>query len=81
MRGRTMALFVIAVGGTSPVGAPLLGWLCEAVGVRTTLAIGALVTALMSLAMWAYLRRASTEAQPAAEDGAAAAPSSNTQPV
>jgi predicted MFS family arabinose efflux permease len=44
MRGRTMALFVIAVGGTSPVGAPLLGWLCEAVGVRTTLAIGALVT-------------------------------------
>jgi MFS family permease len=83
MRGRTMALFVIAVGGTSPVGAPLLGWLCEAVGVRTTLAIGALVTALMSLAMWAYLRRASTEAQPAAEDGAdaAAAPSSNTQAV
>jgi predicted MFS family arabinose efflux permease len=81
MRGRTMALFVIAVGGTSPVGAPLLGWLCEAVGVRTTLAIGALVTALMSLAIWAYLRRARTEAQPAAEDGADAAPSSNTQPV
>jgi MFS family permease len=83
MRGRTMALFVIAVGGTSPVGAPLLGWLCEAVGVRTTLAIGALVTALMSLAMWVYLRRVRTEAQPAAEDGAgaAAAPRSNTQPV
>lgn len=83
MRGRTMALFVIAVGGTSPVGAPLLGWLCEAVGVRTTLAIGALVTALMSLVTWVYLRRARTKAQPATEDGidVAAARSSNAQPA
>jgi predicted MFS family arabinose efflux permease len=74
MRGRTMALFVIAVGGTSPVGAPLLGWLCEAVGVRTTLAIGALVTALMSLLVWAYLRRGSEEAQPGPDGGEHVAP-------
>jgi predicted MFS family arabinose efflux permease len=74
MRGRTMALFVIAVGGTSPVGAPLLGWLCEAVGVRATLAIGALGSALMSLLVWAYLRRGSEEAQPGPDGGEHVAP-------
>jgi MFS family permease len=57
MRGRTMSLFVIAVGGTSPISAPLLGWLCEAVGVRATLAIGGLGCALTSLLVWIYLRR------------------------
>ncbi|MDI2036256.1 MFS transporter [Paenarthrobacter nitroguajacolicus] len=57
MRGRTMALFVIAVGGTSPVSAPLLGWLCETVGVRATLMIGGTGCVLMTLVVWFYLRR------------------------
>jgi MFS family permease len=60
MRGRTMSLFVIAVSGTSPISAPLLGWLCEVIGVRATLAAGAIGTALASLFVWIYMRNHST---------------------
>lgn len=56
MRGRTMSLFVIAVGGTSPISAPLLGWLCEAIGVKATLATGGIGTALASICTWIYMR-------------------------
>lgn len=56
MRGRTMSLFVIAVGGTSPISAPLLGWLCEAIGVQATLASGGIGTALASMGTWVYMR-------------------------
>ncbi|SDW60602.1 Predicted arabinose efflux permease, MFS family [Arthrobacter sp. cf158] len=65
MRGRTMALFVIAIGGTSPVSAPLLGWLCEVLGVTATLMIGAVGCAVMSVAIWVYMRsRPKTAASP-----------------
>ena len=57
MRGRTMSLFVIAIGGTSPLGAPLLGWLCEVVGIRWTMAIGGAATAITAIAVYFYLRR------------------------
>ncbi|MFF1831362.1 MFS transporter [Paenarthrobacter sp. NPDC058040] len=66
MRGRTMALFVIAVGGTSPVSAPLLGWLCETVGVKATLMIGGVGCALMTVVVWFYLRRRENTAPAAA---------------
>jgi MFS family permease len=55
MRGRTMSLFIIAIGGTSPVSAPLLGWLCETVGVRATLVIGGIGSAVVALAVMAYM--------------------------
>ncbi|MFE4833601.1 MFS transporter [Arthrobacter sp. NPDC056691] len=55
MRGRTMSLFIIAVGGTSPVSAPLLGWLCETVGVRSTLAIGGVGSAIVALLVMGYM--------------------------
>jgi MFS family permease len=41
MRGRVMALFfAIALGGT-PVGAPIVGWIADALGPRWALAVGA----------------------------------------
>lgn len=58
MRGRTMSLFVMAVGGMAPAGGPLLGWLAETIGVRATLSIGAAGSAITALLMLAYLRRA-----------------------
>jgi MFS family permease len=73
MRGRTMSLFIIAISGTSPVSAPLLGWLCETVGVRATLVIGGLGSGLMTLVIWACLRNTSqtqTEDHTAAESQA-----------
>jgi MFS family permease len=69
MRGRTMALFVIAIGGTSPVSAPLLGWLCEVLGVKATLMIGAVGCAVMSIATWIYLGRGDSSSDPAPGQG------------
>lgn len=56
MRGRTVSLFMMATNGMAPFSAPLLGWLCEVLGVRTTLLIGACVTAATAIAVLLFLR-------------------------
>lgn len=44
MRGRVMALYAIAFLGTTPIGAPLVGWISQAANPRVALAVGALAT-------------------------------------
>ncbi len=41
MRGRVMALYSIVFLGSTPIGAPLVGWLAEAAGPRAGLVAGA----------------------------------------
>ena len=58
MRGRVMALYSVVFLGSTPIGAPLVGWLAEAAGPRAGLAVGgiaALGTGLV--AAWALRRR------------------------
>lgn len=40
MRGRVLALQAIVFLGTTPIGGPLLGWVCEVFGARAGLAVG-----------------------------------------
>ena len=40
MRGRVMALYSIVFLGSTPIGAPLVGWLAEAAGPRAGLLLG-----------------------------------------
>jgi MFS family permease len=42
MRGRAMALWAIAFQGTTPIGAPIIGWITESAGARVGLATGGL---------------------------------------
>jgi MFS family permease len=56
-RGRVVALFAIAFLGTTPIGAPLVGWIGGAFGPRTALAFGALVSIGASLVALGLLRR------------------------
>ncbi len=42
MRGRVMALYSVVFLGSTPIGAPLVGWLAEAAGPRAGLLAGAL---------------------------------------
>ena len=44
-RGRVMALFGMAFLGSTPIGAPIVGWIADAFGARAGLALGA-ITAL-----------------------------------
>ncbi len=57
MRGRVVALLVVAIGGTTPIGGPLVGWIGDRYGARTTLVVAAVGTALGAYATLRYLRR------------------------
>jgi MFS family permease len=57
MRGRVMALLLMATGGTTTVGAPLVGWFSEVFGSRIALGQGGVATALACGATLLYLRR------------------------
>jgi MFS family permease len=60
LRGRVMALYSVVFLGSTPIGAPLVGWLAEAAGARLGLLVGAaaaLVTGIIARAAYARDRR------------------------
>jgi MFS family permease len=57
MRGRVSALLTIAFAGTTPIGAPLAGWVGETYGARYAIAMGGLATMLAAGVTASYLRR------------------------
>lgn len=57
MRGRMMSFLSIALGGTTPLGAPLVGFIAEHLGPRLALAVGGLATGIASVFTVLYLRR------------------------
>jgi MFS family permease len=61
MRGRVMAVLLVAVLGTTPIGGPLVGWISEALDPRVAFAVGGLGTAVSVVGMMAYLRRANRQ--------------------
>lgn len=60
MRGRVVGLFVVAILGARPIGAPVVGWISERLGPRFGLGLGAL--AAISAAIWAQGRLAAPDA-------------------
>jgi MFS family permease len=57
MRGRVMALYSVVFLGSTPIGAPLVGWLAETTNPRVGLLAGALAALLAAVgARAAYLR-------------------------
>jgi MFS family permease len=57
MRGRVMGLYSIVFLGSTPIGAPLVGWLAEISGPRAGMALGgAAALAAAALAVAAYAR-------------------------
>jgi MFS family permease len=65
MRGRVMALYSVVFLGSTPIGAPLVGWIAEAAGPRAGLAVGGTAALCTGVLAWAALRRAAP-APPAA---------------
>jgi MFS family permease len=59
MRGRVMSLYAIVFLGSTPIGAPLAGWLAQVAGPRAGLVLGgvaALATAVAAAALFARAR-------------------------
>ncbi|HEX7298687.1 MAG TPA: MFS transporter [Solirubrobacteraceae bacterium] len=78
MRGRVMSLYSIIFLGSTPIGAPLVGWLSEIAGPRAGLALGgagALVAAVLAgiaYEAWARSSRTATNAGAAHRPAASA---------
>lgn len=54
MRGRVMALYFVLFLGTTPIGAPIIGWVAETITPRAALAVGGIATLLSCT--YGYLR-------------------------
>ncbi|MDA8262309.1 MAG: MFS transporter [Actinomycetota bacterium] len=69
MRGRVMALYTVAFLGTTPIGAPLVGYISQHFGGRAGILVGGMATviagALGALAMQLVRKRREDATQPA----------------
>jgi MFS family permease len=78
LRGRVMALYSVVFLGSTPIGAPLVGWLSELAGPRIGMLLGALVAlaaaAAAALGFARARRRDASQAPPPAPLVPAAAP-------
>jgi MFS family permease len=57
MRGRVMSLYSIVFLGSTPIGAPFVGWLAEEAGPRAGLLAGAVAALVAAGAAWVAYRR------------------------
>jgi MFS family permease len=57
MRGRVMALYTMVFFGGTPLGAPIIGWLAEQVGARSSLLVGGAVSVLATVVATIVLAR------------------------
>ena len=67
MRGRLLALGAVAFLGTTPIGAPITGWIADHVSAEWSLAYGSVI-ALVCVAVGAEVRRRSLSADVPAGD-------------
>ncbi len=50
MRGRVMSIYLLVFLGGTPIGSPLVGWVADNLGVRWSLILGGLISALAAVA-------------------------------
>jgi MFS family permease len=58
LRGRIMALYSVVFIGSTPIGAPLVGWLAETAGPRAGLVVGGVAALAAAAGAQVFLRRA-----------------------
>lgn len=56
-RGRVMSLYMMVFLGTTPIGAPLVGWVGETLGARWAVGIGAISAVLVSIGAAIWVKR------------------------
>jgi MFS family permease len=66
MRGRVMALYSVVFLGSTPIGAPLAGWLAESVGPRAGLVMAGSSALLAAAITWRLLIRSGGRSDPVA---------------
>ena len=61
MRGRVMALYAIAFLGSTPVGSPIVGWICAVFGPRAGFAVGGVAALVAGFVAWLSFARLRSE--------------------
>jgi MFS family permease len=65
MHGRVLALQMVLMAGTAPVGGPLMGWIADTMGARAPIVLGGIVCLIAAafgyLASRHYAHRAPAE--------------------
>jgi MFS family permease len=80
LRGRVMALYSVVFLGSTPIGAPLVGWIAEVAGPRVSLVVGALAALVAAAgARWAFARAAATR-EPAPDPCASSSRTRSARP-
>jgi len=64
MRGRVMALWFLAWQGSTPIGGPLVGWIAQEAGARTSLIVGGIPTLICGLLALPVLARIDRKTAP-----------------
>jgi len=64
MRGRVMAIYLAIALGSTPLGAPIVGWVADAFGPRWALAVAAVAGLAAAMVGARYLRRALAQSGP-----------------
>ena len=67
MRGRLLALGAVAFLGTTPIGAPITGWVADHISAEWSLAYGSAITLVCAAAGAAWYRRLLAADVPAGE--------------
>lgn len=56
IRGRVMGIYLMVFMGGSPFGSPFIGWLTTQIGIRQSIALCGVVTALAPLTVFTFMR-------------------------
>ena len=81
MRGRVMSLWAVVFLGSTPIGAPLIGFLAGHYGARFALAVGGVATLLVAMYAGFELRRIRNARRLAAAEAAPTAPAAAGRPA
>jgi MFS family permease len=65
MHGRVMSVYSFVSQGTTPIGGPLMGWICDAMGARAGLMVAAATAVVAAVGVVPSLRRHGGHAAPA----------------
>ncbi|GAA4415558.1 MFS transporter [Georgenia halophila] len=57
MRGRVMSLYMMVFLGTTPIGAPIVGWIAEEFGPRWSVGVGGIASVLIAVIAGLWVKR------------------------
>jgi MFS family permease len=81
MQGRVIALHAVVFLGSTPLGGPMIGWICEQFGARIGILVSGLVPLIVALAFLPTLRRLRRRGHDAPQENRPSEEASTSRPA